>query len=641
MNDDSDESEHVEDSERPSAGRQTRTIATKFSGKRSKNAHVIRTTPPNSIAALKNQSNSENIKTTAPQKIKSDTLRSYRDLLNSTISEVLGPNEDTGSDAFTPSQIGVSVWTSKEKHRLLAAVQSRGSGDLSALATAIGTKSEPEVRAYILLLQEGVRELDAKATQQFGLADVPAAVEIGAELLEVEEALAAVVEGRTRAVEEVKEEQRWGEEAWLIDEDVAAAFDERYGDSDGEVTKDRENEDDEAEAVRITSGDGKPDQHPLSSDELLKASTFLQLSRTLFMNSANPEMNWHSISEADKSASEPSIRRTAFNDFHNLVISLTRRLMQASIFQATSRLRASSNPRLLLHVHGFDVAAARETLGLKTQSPEYWAATVKRCGTEVYSDSKKWRGQEGRQGTKNGVKLSEEEIKAELGVLIPDAAAHVPDIEDDFLDTEDFDSDAHTIASSSGPSDDDLSHAEVTVDARGRMLTDRRRPLSPASFARAETKYLDRVDRYNARDLENKYRDVLGLPVTEHKHGGKPGFPYKQADIEPRPKDWTAALRYEAPWEQPQGMPRRRDFDAMEMEGTRRRKRRRLNAGGSNIMDVDGESEHGTQHGVSFEGQADNDTEAESGTKGSSESGSDNEGNDKGGVTLEGSSEPE
>lgn len=585
MNDDSDVSEYVDESDRQPAKSKAKSKAVVPKRSRSKHANVKREGSRESSTEQCNQANQDGSSNNAvAQKVKSDILRSYRDLLNSNIAEVLEPIGNTGTDALPPSQIGTSFWTSKEKERLFAATQLHGPGDLQALALAVGTKAEPEIKAYILLLQEGVKELEAKATQQFGPEDVIAAVETEPDLLEAEELLATTIEERSRAVEEAKEKQRWGEESWLIDDEVAASLEDRYGGPDAKVTKDSNVQDEQHEASRSISGDEKSASGPPSSTELLNAATFLQLSRSLFMNSINPEMNWHTFSRDDESEQHPSIRRTAFDDFHNLVVSLTRRLMQASLFQALSRLRASSDPRMLPYVNGFDVAAARETMSLKTQRPGYWVDAVKRCGIEVYSDSKKWRTQEERQGTKNGVKLTEDELRAELGAVLPDAPVLADDPSDVEEGVESSDSDAYTVVSSSEGSDDEVLEAKVTTDTRGRTLTDRRRPLSPASFHRAETKFLERIDRHNSRDLDDEYRHILGLPATVHNHTSKPAFPYKQADGESRPVEWRAVVQYEAPWEQPQGMPQKRDFDAMEMEGARRRKRRRLAAGVSNEM---------------------------------------------------------
>lgn len=575
MNDDSDVSEYVDESDRQPAGRKTRPRAKKSGEGRSKHVNVKREASRGSSVERENLDGAVNA---APSKVKSDVLRSYRDLLNSNIAEVLEPTETSGTDALPPSQIGVSFWTSNEKHQLFSAIQSHGPGNLQALAAAVGTKAEPEIKAYVLLLQEGVRELEAKSTQQFGPADVSAAVETEPSLLEAEELLATAIEERARAVEEAREKQQWGEESWLIDDDVAASLEDRYESPNEKATKDDDAEETRHEASRTTSDDEQPGSGSILSTELLNAATFLQLSRSLFMNSINPELNWQTLAHEEESEQRPAIRRTAFDDFHNLVVSLTRRLVQASMFQALCRLRASSEMRLLPYVNGFDVATARETMGLKTQRPEYWVDAVRRCGIEVYSDSKKWRTQEGRQGTKNGFKLTEDELRAELGAVLPDTTAPAEGLFDIEDDVDSSDSDVYTVVSSSENSDDEFAEAKVTTDARGRTLKDRRRPLSPASFNRAETKYLERIDRHNAKEHDDEYRHILGLPATVHNHTSKPAFPYKQADVESRPADWRAVVQYEAPWEQPQGMPQKRDFDAMEVEGARRRKRRRLGA---------------------------------------------------------------
>jgi hypothetical protein len=604
MNDDSDVSEYVDESDRRPAGRKTKPRAKKSGTGRSKHVNVKQEASRGSSVEREDLDGAVNA---APSKVKSDILRSYRDLLNSNIAEVLEPTKNSGTDALPPSQIGATFWTSNEKHQLFSAIQSHGPGNLQALALAVGTKAEPEIKAYILLLQEGVRELDTKSAQQFGPADVSAAVETEPELLETEELLATAIEERARALEEAREKQQWGEESWLIDDDVVTFLEDRYGSPNEKATKDDDAEETQHEASRATSDHEQSDSGQPSSIELLNAATFLQLSRSLFMNSINPEMNWQALAQEEELEQRPSIRRTAFDDFHNLVVSLTRRLMQASIFQAMCRLRASSETRLLPYVNGFDVAAASETMGLKTQRPEYWVDAVKRCGIEVYSDSKKWRTQEGRQGTKNGFKLTEDELRAELGAVLPDPTALAEDLSDIEDDLESSDSDAYTVISSSEISDDESAESKVTTDTRGRTLTDRRRPLSPASFDRAETKYLERIDRHNAKEHDDEYRHILGLPAMVHNFTSKPGFPYKRAEVESRPADWRAVIQYEAPWEQPQGMPEKRDFDAMEVEGARRRKRRRLGAETTSEMvseqenatlrDMDGTDEDNAESG--------------------------------------------
>lgn len=639
MNGDSDGSEYVGNSEHESVGHTGRVRQAKVSKERTENAGVKRETSEGSIVALEDSYNTNDIAKdgdASVQRIQNEVLRSYRDLLNSAIAEVNTSSEDAGSDHLPPSQIGISFWSTKEKHQFFDAIQSHGPGDIATLATAIGTKCEAEIRAYILLLQEGVRECNANATQQFGPADVSAAIEVQFESLQAEELLASAVELRAKAAEEAKEQKRWGDSQWLIDEAAAAAIDERFGDSTIEVTRESQAKEDPAETSNGLPDDRESDNRAPSSDELFNASIFLQLSRSLFMNLKDPEMNWQTISETAEDGVRPSMRRTAFNDFHNLVVSFTRRLMQASIFQTLSRLRASTDPRLRPHVNGFDVAAARETMGLQSQRPEYWAAAIKRCGIEVHSDSRKWR-KEGRQGgTKTGFKLSEKELRAELGAIIPDAEAQeddMRDIENDESDIESISSDAYTETSSSDKSTGEATDDEPGVDAKGRPTRDRRRALSPNSFLRAETKYLERLDKHRAESMSDEYHHALGLSTKTKKRMREPQLPYKQTEPDSRSTDWRAATQYEAPWERPQGVPRQVEFDTMELIGARRRKRRRLAAGRHD--EANAEPEDGSGEHVNECGESDDVASAESSAQESADSDSDDEEDTRSGAHAE------
>lgn len=75
---------------------------------------------------------------------------------------------------------------------------------------------------------------------------------------------------------------------------------------------------------------------------LLHAENMLALSKNLFMNRSpdipSPWPHWSTY--ASEQVPEPSILRTAFNDLHTLAVSVTKRLMQTAVMQATSRLRS-------------------------------------------------------------------------------------------------------------------------------------------------------------------------------------------------------------------------------------------------------------------------------------------------------------
>jgi RNA polymerase I-specific transcription initiation factor RRN5 len=596
MNDDSDESEYVDDN---ASGSDARNIGGKpEKAKRTlKKKHGVKSESAREASAIAEEHAEVSVPghhSTTPKSV----LRSYRDHLNSTILGITGNDTDENHDRLEPSQIGASFWTTQEKHRFFAALQSCGPGDLLRLATAVGTKSEPEIKAYILLLQQGARELQAKSRLELASADLPAAVEIGVECLQAEEAAAGALEAKARAVEEEKERVRWSNEQWLIDEDVAAALDAQYEDAveHDDAAEHDDHVDGDANADPAARNSNESDNTPPTSLELLRASSLLQLSRSVFMNSKDLASNWHTLTENDPEGRlSPSIRRTALEDFHNLVVSLTRRLMQVSIFQALSRLRASSDPRVQPNVHVFDVVAARETMGLKTGGPEYWASAVKRCGVEVYADAKRYRAEGGRKGTKVGYKLSEDELRVQLGIPVLETStpanntSDTIEADDDDFDFDDLDSDAYTDTGSSEHSvpdnDDNLSEYEEEskpprnhrrTGSKNRLLTSRKRPLSPASFARAETRHLEALDHHQSTAGENELRSILELDLLPETGIQKPDFPFKQAEVETRSEDWRDKVQYEAPWEQASGVPKKRAFELMELEGARGRKRRRV-----------------------------------------------------------------
>lgn len=123
---------------------------------------------------------------------------------------------------------------------------------------------------------------------------------------------------------------------------------------------------------------------------LLQPEAMLTLSKNLFMNrSSDIPSPWPHWSEyVSDVVTEPSIYRTAFNDFHTLVLSVTRRLMQTAIVQATSRLRAQrrrTKKGFLPYVKRRDVLAAIDILGMKRNGNERWKGVARRCGVRVFA----------------------------------------------------------------------------------------------------------------------------------------------------------------------------------------------------------------------------------------------------------------
>jgi RNA polymerase I-specific transcription initiation factor RRN5 len=134
---------------------------------------------------------------------------------------------------------------------------------------------------------------------------------------------------------------------------------------------------------------------------LLQPEVMLTLSREIFMNrSASIPSPWpHWSNYVSEIAAEPSMYRTAFNDFHRLVVSVTKRLVQTAIVQATSRLR-SQRFRVEKGTQPFvktrDIHSAIDVLGLKRNGSERWRGVPRRCGLRVTASNATPQGRRNR-----------------------------------------------------------------------------------------------------------------------------------------------------------------------------------------------------------------------------------------------------
>ncbi|KAM5448809.1 hypothetical protein McanCB49686_007020 [Microsporum canis] len=91
------------------------------------------------------------------------------------------------------------------------------------------------------------------------------------------------------------------------------------------------------------------------------------------------KINTKDISDVDPNAHH------IFTDFYTLAVSLTRRLVQSSIFFALSRLRAMDERGLDRNrvVRKDDVYAALGTLKIRRNSREFWIHAARRCSLDV------------------------------------------------------------------------------------------------------------------------------------------------------------------------------------------------------------------------------------------------------------------
>lgn len=502
----------------------------------------------------------------------------YRDLLN---LEIEGVNARGQTTQLGSSQIGASIWTSREKEAFFRRLATCGPDDLPALRRAVHSKGEQEVRAYLLLLQDRAATHEPPQTKNqkhiaFSHADIPAAAEISLECEHIldltADALAAHVEKHTSQ----QEYDRFGDD-WLIDEDRAERMD---------ILQEQTQPEPDLNVNGPTEADEALDSPTLEFDgaTLLCPSSFLQLSRNIFMNNCeNDDLNWHHIESISAHSAEPALFFTALNDFRNMAINITRRLVQATLFQATSRLRAEDSSRKdwtpLGAIREVDVRAAIDILNLPNDSKTYWATVARRCRVGVYSDSRKF--EDGRPSTRSGHRLTYDEVESELGsqraegktrLWQPEADKVDEDHVDDIMDDSDLFTEDDNVGSSPGSS------LEQDSQAASKASKKRKRALSVDSLLRADKTFLEALDKASSATEERRLWEMLRLEPPEHitMDQKNPADRHATMAFGDTPVHWRSDLHYEAEWEQPDGMPTTACFKNMDVEGKAGRKNREV-----------------------------------------------------------------
>lgn len=335
--------------------------------------HVQREDPPH-----KKSTASRGKKGKSSRKHYSDN---YLELFKATVAEFESGGDGVPSVDLPPTQLGAVHWQPSEKESLFNALSRRGRLDEPGIAMAVG-RSELEVRDYLMFLREreAERHLFEKQTKRISHADIPAAVEISAECeTALEQAADALAVFQDQYDTAVAEQQRPG--TWLINGDTARALDERVLDHE-EAGSDSED---------------LPAPENVPAEGLFRLSSWLELSERIFMNPGPPRLhaNWHNLTTGDE---RPALTYAAFSDFHDLTVSITRRLVQTCIFLAESRIRSTKgqgySPKPLVKEQ--DVVAALEVLGLTSSLSERLIGMARRnslCVVQGSHDKGRGRSQ--------------------------------------------------------------------------------------------------------------------------------------------------------------------------------------------------------------------------------------------------------
>jgi RNA polymerase I-specific transcription initiation factor RRN5 len=287
----------------------------------------------------------------------------YRQLLNIDIEDTAIGRVREDNIPLQPSQIGSSIWTSAEKDLFFTALMRLGRDNVRGIASRIMSKSELEVQEYIQLLNHGINEKRLHENRLLAPIDMPAAIHISDECSGVLERAGDALAIRQELSEEKVEQTKWGD-SWLLTKEVSRRIETRRKEDGGQEAMDE----------------------VLPAATLFNFGNWLELSDRLFMNSGAPfeEDNWQNLAEPGES---PAVRATAFEDFHSLAVSVTKRLISTTLFCTMSKIRArNSNKIKHADISSGDVEAAVNILGMKSNSNDFWIGCARRCHLKVVND---------------------------------------------------------------------------------------------------------------------------------------------------------------------------------------------------------------------------------------------------------------
>lgn len=482
------------------------------------------------------------------KKAKGSFNRKYLDLLNKDIehaaSQYIPHFHDPPGERMRESQVGMTVWTALEKEHFFEALGRLGRDNTAAIARRVRTKDEMEIRQYLKLLQDGLAHLQQQRNfSPLRLADFPAAVELSHECCLALEDAADTIAMRQNQSENVAEERKHGSN-WLVSQD-------NYQD----LAEDEMGED----ASKTAS--------------VLKIRRWLSMPCRFFMNAPTVEGNWQSV-EGDT----PSIRFTALEDFHSVALTLTRRLLAASLYMATSRIRAERRyrPELLNIVRTMDVHAAALSLGLATKRPRL-TDTARRLGLLVYTNLPK------RNEDSETEPMSYEAVETALGAKrdrgVSDVRGQLERIAlssnvspvSSPLSAESEDGDGHWEDDSANEADSEEEEEEdlkadideailySAVDPPAKPTRHRKLLVRRIKAEQIQDEYADAADAHASYQEEVRMWDLLGKepPQTLQKPKPKPDapLPYGSRTLQPLEtiytvgKDWREKTHVISEWE--------------------------------------------------------------------------------------------
>lgn len=487
-----------------------------------------------------------------------------------------------GSENYNVTQNGIVIWTPKEKEILFSLLDRKGKNGIREIAEAIGTKSELEVQEHLKLLHRGLerQHLRDRHARTVILGDIPAATEVSGECGRALDKYAHLLCLEEQYLENTAGKQRHYD-AWIIDRGKAEEIDEQIDEEDeneeeecaGEEGEDEaepkegleesEDEQSEEESEEESRTQGALTIPPNSSihlcANLFRMSKWIRLSERFFMNPGGPRLsdNWTKLAYPGET---PSITADAFTDFYAVTMSLTRRLVQSSLFFAMSRIRQmkdSGGRRKARLVKSRDVRTALSVLNMKQDRTDFWTGLARRCHLDVV-DARHMKG------WKN-VRMGHDEVEDYLSGDLPQKA----------------------VAGNNRPEPGNQENAgDMSDDDDESVLSDVRSSPEPMLeeqlYLTLEDEHAETIDQKTSNLEEQRLWQVLGRPATIKLD---PNIkPEDGEDLETSRKptgerkskedlvDWRDRTLYRSEWEEYGN----EIFDMYEEISENRRKRRRI-----------------------------------------------------------------
>ncbi|OBT66307.1 hypothetical protein VE03_04297 [Pseudogymnoascus sp. 23342-1-I1] len=507
------------------------------------------------------------------KKIKGYYNDGYRQLLNNDIKDAASCSLPSDYPPMPSSQIGSSMWTAAEKGSLFTTLGRLGKDNIAGIATRIGSKSKLQVQEYLDLLQR-----NRGTKKPLVLTDLPMAFELSQECSQALEEAADALAVRQERHEETLEKAKWGDDSWLLTEDVNESVESHLSEPNGEQAL--------AEV--------------LPAAQLLNLGNWLELSTRIFMNPAGrKDENWrYLIEEGD----EHGIRATAFSDFQNLAINVTKRLISATLFCAMSRMRAKDMDTQKKHrqesVIDADVEAAAEMIGLSINSHEFWKHCPRRNNLQVFQrlslnlsgggrPPMEYDAVEDYLNTQTPKQRSRSRSRSRSGSASGSRASSVSTINATDIDIS-SDENASNAPSEACHGDFPMEtdyESEAQPQQHGDYLTSQPPSLHPAeseptdhytiaSPEDQELAYADKFDMMASTDEEARLWALLNQapPLAIKDEGEIPAKPKVKARAIDDMVDWREKVEFWSPWETHESLPSEDKFAAYQRNARKRRK---------------------------------------------------------------------